>query len=51
MSRGFVSQGVMVRFTHIFEGMSVTLRPVLWSGIDFGGGGSIMVWGGVSQHH
>ena len=41
----------MVGFTFVVEGMSVTLRPVLWSGIDFGGGGSIIVWGGVSQHH
>ena len=27
--------------------MSVTPRPVLWSGIDL----EVMVWGGVSQHH
>jgi hypothetical protein len=33
MSRGFVSPGVMVRFTFIVKGMSVTPRPVLWSGI------------------
>ena len=45
----------MVRFTFIVEGMSVAL----WSRIEactleqdrFGGGGFIMVWGGVSQHH
>jgi hypothetical protein len=30
-SRGFVSPGVMVGFAFIVEGMSVTLRPVLWS--------------------
>ena len=41
----------MVGFALIVEGMSITPRPVLWSGIDFGGGGSVMVWGGVSQHH
>uniref|UniRef100_A0A8K9UQ62 Tc1-like transposase DDE domain-containing protein n=1 Tax=Oncorhynchus mykiss TaxID=8022 RepID=A0A8K9UQ62_ONCMY len=53
-SRGFVSPGLMVRFVFIFEGMSVTPRPVLWSGIDLeveglswsGGGGG----GGGSQH-
>ena len=33
-SRSFVSQGVMVGFAFIIEGMSVTPRPVLWSGID-----------------
>ena len=37
-SLGFVSPGVMVGFAFIFEGMSVTPR-------------SVMVWGGVSQHH
>ena len=31
-SRGFVSPGVMVGFAFIIEGMSVTPRPVLWSG-------------------
>uniref|UniRef100_A0AAZ3PRG3 Tc1-like transposase DDE domain-containing protein n=1 Tax=Oncorhynchus tshawytscha TaxID=74940 RepID=A0AAZ3PRG3_ONCTS len=36
----------MVTFTFIIEGMSVTPGPVLWRG-----GGSIMVWDGVSQHH
>ena len=41
----------MVGFVFIGEGMSYTLRPVLWSGIDFGGGESVMVWGSVSQHH
>uniref|UniRef100_A0A4W5JIM5 Tc1-like transposase DDE domain-containing protein n=1 Tax=Hucho hucho TaxID=62062 RepID=A0A4W5JIM5_9TELE len=30
----FVSPGVMVGFAFIVEGMSVTPRPVLWSGID-----------------
>ena len=34
MNRGFASPGVMVGFAFIIEGMSVTLRPVLWSGID-----------------
>ena len=33
-SCGFVSPGVMVRFEFIVEGISVTPRPVLWSGID-----------------
>uniref|UniRef100_A0AAZ3SX26 Transposase Tc1-like domain-containing protein n=1 Tax=Oncorhynchus tshawytscha TaxID=74940 RepID=A0AAZ3SX26_ONCTS len=33
-SRCFVSPGVMVGLAFIVEGMSVTLRPVLWSGID-----------------
>ena len=33
-SHGFVSPRVMVGFTFIVEGMSVTLRPVLWHGID-----------------
>jgi hypothetical protein len=33
-SRGFVSPGVMVRFALIVKGMSVTPRPVLWSGVD-----------------
>jgi hypothetical protein len=32
--RGFVSPGVMVGFAVIVEGMSVTPRPVLWSGIN-----------------
>ena len=34
-SRGFVSPGWMVGFAFIVEGMSITPRPVLWSGIDF----------------
>uniref|UniRef100_A0AAZ3P9X0 Transposase Tc1-like domain-containing protein n=1 Tax=Oncorhynchus tshawytscha TaxID=74940 RepID=A0AAZ3P9X0_ONCTS len=34
MSRGFVSPGVMVGFAFIVKGMSITPRPVLWSGID-----------------
>jgi hypothetical protein len=33
-SRGFVSPEVMVGFVFIVEGMSVTQRPVLWSGTD-----------------
>jgi transposase len=38
----------MVGFTFTVEGMSVTPRPVLeWDRF----GGSVMVWGGVSQHH
>ena len=40
----------MVGFTFIIEGMSVTPRALLERD-RFGGGGSIMVWGGVSQHH
>ena len=39
----------MVGFQFIVEGMSFTPRPVLWE--QFGGGGSVMVWSGVSQHH
>jgi hypothetical protein len=31
---GFVSPGGMVGFAFIVEGMSITPRPVLWSGID-----------------
>ena len=31
---GFVSPEVMFGFAFIIEGMSVTLRPVLWKGID-----------------
>uniref|UniRef100_A0AAZ3NTG7 Tc1-like transposase DDE domain-containing protein n=1 Tax=Oncorhynchus tshawytscha TaxID=74940 RepID=A0AAZ3NTG7_ONCTS len=34
MSRRFVSPVVMVGLAFIVEGMSVTPRPVLWSGID-----------------
>ena len=34
MSRDFVSPGVMVGFAFIVEGRSVTLRPVLWRGLD-----------------
>jgi hypothetical protein len=34
MSRGFVSLGLMVGFAFIVEGMSITPRTVLWSGID-----------------
>ena len=30
----FVLYGVMVGFVFIVKGMSVTPRPVLWSGID-----------------
>ena len=41
----------MVGFAFIVEGMSISPRPVLWRGIDFGGGGAVMVWGDVSQHH
>ena len=42
----------MVGFAFIVEGMSVTTRPVLWSGIDLEvEGPSGMVWGGVLQHH
>uniref|UniRef100_A0AAZ3NVR4 Transposase Tc1-like domain-containing protein n=1 Tax=Oncorhynchus tshawytscha TaxID=74940 RepID=A0AAZ3NVR4_ONCTS len=33
-SRGFVSLRVMVGFVFIVEVMSITPRPVLWSGID-----------------
>ena len=36
-SRGFVSPGVNVRFAFIVEGMRVTPRPVLWSGMELQG--------------
>uniref|UniRef100_A0A4W5MKE9 Paired domain-containing protein n=1 Tax=Hucho hucho TaxID=62062 RepID=A0A4W5MKE9_9TELE len=48
MSHGFVSPGVMVGFTFIVEGMSVTQRPVLWSGIDLEVEGAS--WSGVVCH-
>ena len=35
MSHSYVSPGVIVGFAFIVKGMSVTQRPVLWSGIDF----------------
>jgi hypothetical protein len=41
----------MVGFVFIAEGMSVTLRPVLWSGIDLEVEGPSWSGGGVSQHH
>ena len=47
-SRGVVLPGVMVGFTFIFEGMSVTLRPVLWSGIDLEVEGPS--WSGAECH-
>ena len=34
VSRGCVSPGVMVGFAFIVEGLSITPRPVLWTGID-----------------
>ena len=39
----------MVGFMFIVEGMSVTLRPVLWRGIDLEVEGPS--WSGVSQYH
>uniref|UniRef100_A0AAZ3Q112 Uncharacterized protein n=1 Tax=Oncorhynchus tshawytscha TaxID=74940 RepID=A0AAZ3Q112_ONCTS len=42
--QGFVSPGVMVGFAVIVEGMSVTLRPVLWSGIDLDVEGPSSSW-------
>nr|AAW25230.1 SJCHGC04882 protein [Schistosoma japonicum] len=51
MSRGFVSPGVMVGSAFIVEGMSVTPEACTLEWDRFGGGGSVMVWGGVSQHH
>ena len=49
-SRGFVSPGVMVGFALIVEGMSVTPRPVLWSGIELELEG--LSWSGaVCPHH
>ena len=47
-TRGFVSPGVMVGFAFISEGMSVTPRPVLWSGIDLEVEGSS--WSGAVCH-
>jgi hypothetical protein len=41
----------MVGFAFMVEGMSVTPRPVLWSGIILESGESVRVWGSVSQHH
>ncbi|XP_064835602.1 alpha-tubulin N-acetyltransferase 1-like isoform X1 [Oncorhynchus masou masou] len=43
--------GVMVGFAVIVEGMSVTPRPVLWSGINLEVEGPSWSGGGVSQHH
>ena len=40
----------MVGFAFIVEGMSVTPRAVLWSGIDLEVEGP-SVWGGMSPHH
>ena len=40
----------MVGFWFIVKGMNVTEACSLERDL-FGGGGSIMVWGGVSQHH
>uniref|UniRef100_A0A674BV00 Paired domain-containing protein n=1 Tax=Salmo trutta TaxID=8032 RepID=A0A674BV00_SALTR len=45
---GFVSPGVMVRFAFIVEGMSITPRPVLWSGIDLEVEGP--PWSGAVSH-
>ena len=49
MSHGFVTLGVMVGFAFIIEGMSVTLRPVLRSGIDLEVEGPS--WPGVVCHN
>jgi hypothetical protein len=43
-SHGFVSHGLMVGFAFIVEGMSVTRRPVLWSGINLEVEGSSWSW-------
>ena len=48
MSRGFVSHGVMVGFTFIVKGMSVTQRPLLWSRIDLEVEGPL--WYGAACH-
>ena len=50
MSRGFVSPGLMVGFALIVEGISVTPRPVLWSGIDLEVEGSSWSWA-VCHYH
>ena len=47
-SHGFVSPGVMVGFAFIIEGMSVTLRPVLWRGINLQVEGAL--WAGAVWH-
>jgi hypothetical protein len=38
----------MVRFTFIVEGMSVTLWPILWSGIDLEV--EVLLWSGPVCH-
>ena len=43
---GFVSPGVTVGFESIVEGTSITLRRVLWSGIDLEG----LSWSGAVCH-
>ncbi|KAL1265725.1 hypothetical protein QQF64_003752 [Cirrhinus molitorella] len=48
MSHGFVSPGEMDGFVFIVEGMSVTPRPVPWSGIDLEVGGPS--WSGAVYH-
>uniref|UniRef100_A0AAZ3QU02 Transposase Tc1-like domain-containing protein n=1 Tax=Oncorhynchus tshawytscha TaxID=74940 RepID=A0AAZ3QU02_ONCTS len=47
-SCGFVSQEVIVGFTLIVDGMSVTQRPVLWSGIELEVEGPL--WSGAVCH-
>ena len=48
MSHGFVSPWVMVGFAFMIIGMSVTPRPVLWSGIDLEVEGPS--WSGAVSH-
>ena len=47
-SCSFVSPGVMVGFAFIVEGMSITPRPGLWSGIDLEVEG--LSWSGLVCH-
>ena len=48
-SRFCLTRG-MDGFAFIVEGMNVTPRPVLWSGIELEVEGP-SVWGGMSPHH
>jgi hypothetical protein len=50
-SRGFVSLGVMVRFAFIVERNEHYTEACTLERDQFGGEGSLKVWGGVSQDH
>jgi transposase-like protein len=49
--RGFVSPGVIVGFVFIVERNERYTEACTLERDRFGCGGSVMVWGGVSQHH